>query len=85
MKRLMMAMMVSVCGAVLLGDEVGNEAGLLKARIVQLEAQLVQTEASRAVCEARFNQAQSVQVRPAIEKETGCVIDWNAVPPKCKE
>ena len=72
-------------GAVLLAQESGRDSGLLKARIVQLESQLAQSEAVRAVCEARLNQAQGISVRQALEKESGCAIDWASVPPKCKE
>lgn len=85
MKHIWSAVFVAIFCAVLLAQESGREPALLKARIVQLEAQLVQVEAARAVCEARVNQSQSVQVKPVIEKEAGCVIDWASIPPKCKE
>ena len=85
MKRLLIALVLSVFGAVLLADESGKESGLLKARIAQLEAQVLQIEASRAVCEVRLNQTQASQAVKVLEMEAGCSIDWASVPPKCKE
>ena len=85
MKRLVVAMVMAVYGAVVLADETGKESGLLKARIAQLEAQVLQVEASRAVCEVRLNQTQTPQVMRLLEQEASCAIDWQAIPPKCKE
>ena len=84
MSRLIVGLLVALCGSVVLADESSKESALLKARIAQLESQLVQTEAARAVCEARVNQSLSVQVKQEIEKEAGCSIDWQVVPPRCK-
>lgn len=64
---------------------------LLRARVAQLEAQLAQMSVSESSCRAQL-MATQVQVantrfaadRQAIEKQAGCALDWNAVPPACK-
>lgn len=85
MKHIWTAFVLAVFGAVLLADESGKDTGLLKARIAQLEAQVLQVEAARAVCEVRLNQTQTPQAMKMLEQEAGCAIEWASVPPKCKE
>ena len=71
--------------------ESSSAEALLKARIVQLEAQL--TEAVRRInlLTAQLSEAQQPMIaqdqqkkRAEAEKEAGCQLDWAATPPVCQ-
>jgi hypothetical protein len=63
----------------------------LRARVVQLEAQVTALSVENATCAARLTLAGREQAdtasratASALEKEIGCVLDWAVNPPKCK-
>lgn len=64
---------------------------LQKARILQLEQQVQALTSVNAVCGARLllaTQAQTEQEqqakRDSLERELGCAVQWDSVPPVCK-
>lgn len=68
-----------------------SELQTAKARIVQLENQLAKEQAERAVCNARLaistqqqQEQKALEAMATLEKETGCAMDWVAIPPTCK-
>lgn len=61
-----------------------SEVSLLKARVIQLEAQVSVLTARLALATHALNQPQFEKTRKAIEAEAGCALDWAAVPPVCQ-
>ena len=96
MKRVLLGVALSVGLAVgVIADGPSSEA-LLKARVVQLEAQLAQAQRQIYILSAQLSEAQQptlqrqqAEQRAEVEKLVGCPIDWNTIidpkiPPICK-
>lgn len=84
------ALVVALLCANPLSAEPSTEA-LLKARIVQLEAQLADASRRLNLLAAQLSEVQQPAIarvqqeqRATAEKEAGCSIDWSVVPPVCK-
>jgi hypothetical protein len=94
-KQLICCLVALFAGAVLVGQEVPKpEPSALRARIVQLEEQLRQTQRSATVCAAQLALATEPAAAKAAQekmaeaaKDMGCEqgVDWTVNPPACRQ
>ena len=85
MKRIILSLALSLGLAATVAAEPTSDA-LLKARIVQLEAQIADAQRRIMLLTAQLSEAQQpalqrqqAEQRAEVEKLAGCPIDWNTV------